>query len=107
MQRIHDEQNINIRFLNKDRISNSVLPSHTGALDKRKNTVILICLSPESRFFLFITIFCINFHLFKYGTRILFKYCTRILLILINELFDSSLNFVPKMSAVFKLSFCI
>lgn len=99
MQRIHDEQNINIRFLNKDRISNSVLPSHTGALDKRKNTVILICLSPESRFFLFITIFCINFHLFKYGTRIL--------LILINELFDSSLNFVPKMSAVFKLSFCI
>lgn len=55
MQRLHDEQNINIRFLNKDWISNSVLPSHTGALDKRKNTVILICLSPESRFF-----FCLS-----------------------------------------------
>ena len=37
MQRIHDEQNINIRFLNKDRTSNRVLPSHIGALDKRKN----------------------------------------------------------------------
>lgn len=102
MQKIHDEQNINIRFLNKDRISNCLAKPYWSLRQKEK-PVIWSCLSPESRFFYHN--FCINFHLFKYCTRILFKYCTRILLILIIELFNSPLHFAPKMTALFKLSF--
>lgn len=35
MQKIHDE--VNTKILNKDRIGNSTLPNHMGALDKKKN----------------------------------------------------------------------
>lgn len=104
MQKIHDEQNINIRFLNKDRISNCLAKPYWSLRQKEKPVILILSFSRIS-IFLFITIFCINFHSFKYCTRILFKYCTRILLILIIELFNSPLNFAPKMTALFKLSF--
>lgn len=92
MPKYHVEQNIKI--LNKDKISNSTLSSHIGALDKKEKSLILI-LSLSRILLIFIAYFCINFHLFKY--------CINILFLLIVELWGAPLNFAPKTSAPLNL----
>lgn len=50
MQKIHDEQNINIRFLNKDRISNCLAKPYWSLRQKEKPVILILSFSRISIF---------------------------------------------------------